>query len=255
MNIFLVLPAYNEEASLPSLFESCEKQVWLSPYTWRIILVNDGSLDGTVRVAQAWSKRLPIEILLHPENRGLGETIRDGLARAAELAHPEDAIVAMDADNTQPVSLIPRMILGLEEGKDVVIASRFQPGANVLGLNPFRRFLTLCARLLYAAVLPIPDVRDYTCGFRAYRAGLLQRAFRRYGDSLATERGFACMAEILLKLAALGAIMGEVPMVLRYDQKAGPSKMGVSSTIQASLKLLLRYRGERAQMARKYSSR
>ena len=242
MNIFLVLPAYNEEASLHSLFESCEKQVWPAPATLRIILVNDGSSDGTARVAEAWSERLPIEVVLHPQNRGLGETIRDGLARAAELAQPEDAIVAMDADNTQPVSLIPRMIRVLEEGKDVVIASRFQPGAQVLGLNPFRHFLTFCARVLYTAVLPVSGVRDYTCGFRAYKASLLQRAFQQYGDSLVTERGFACMAEILVKLAGLGATMGEVPMVLRYDQKAGASKMGVASTVKASLKLLLRHR-------------
>ena len=242
MKIFLVLPAYNEEASLPPLFESCEKQAWLSPANFRIILVNDGSSDGTGRIAEAWRQRLPIEILLHPQNRGLGETIRDGLARAAELAQPEDAIVAMDADNTQPVSLIPQMIRGLEEGKDIVIASRFQPGAKVLGLNPFRRLLTVCAGVLYKAMLPVSGVRDYTSGFRAYKAGLLQRAFQRYGASLVTERGFACMAEILVKLAGLGASVGEVPMVLRYDQKAGASKMGIASTVQASLKLLLRHR-------------
>jgi dolichol-phosphate mannosyltransferase len=251
MNIFLVLPAFNEEASLPLLLESWEKQSWRSP-DFQIILVNDGSSDGTARVAQDWSVRLPVEIVTHAQNRGLGETILDGLARAAELAQPQDAIVAMDADNTQPIALIPRMVRGLEEGKDIVIASRFQPGAKVLGLSPFRHFLTLCARVLYQAVLPVSGVRDYTCGFRAYRAGLLQHAFKRYGSSLVTERGFACMAEILVKLAGLGAKVGEVPMILRYDQKLGASKMGVASTVRESLLLLLRHRrvGKQIRAAR-----
>jgi len=84
MTIFLVLPAYNEEANLPALFESCEKQVWRSPTDFplpgipltdfRIILVNDGSSDATDRVVQAWQARLPIEMISHPQNRGLGET-------------------------------------------------------------------------------------------------------------------------------------------------------------------------------------
>jgi dolichol-phosphate mannosyltransferase len=245
MKIFLVLPAFNEEATLSNLLQACQEQTWLAQFGLQIIVVDDGSTDGTMRTAREWGHRLPIEVVAHRENRGLGETIRDGLARAVELAGPDDIVVAMDADNTQPVSLIPEMIHLLEQGRDIVIASRFQPGAKVVGLSAFRHFLTVCARVLYRTVVPIPGVRDYTCGFRAYRATLLKRAFEEYGAALVQERGFTCMAEILVKLARLGASVGEVPMILRYDQKLGASKMKVLATVRTSLKLLLSYRAKR----------
>jgi dolichol-phosphate mannosyltransferase len=85
-------------------------------------------------------------------------------------------------------------------------------------------------------------VRDYTSGFRAYRAGILAKAFERYGDELVTERSFASMAEILLKLARAGARMSEVPMVLRYDRKGGASKMNVPRTVLKTLALMARLR-------------
>jgi len=106
---------------------------------------------------------------------GLGETIRDALELAARKADPEDVVVTMDADNTHPVELIPEMVPRLLEGYDVVIASRYRTGASVVGLSGFRRLMSFGARLIYQAVFPIRGVRDYTCGFRAYRAGFSRR--------------------------------------------------------------------------------
>jgi dolichol-phosphate mannosyltransferase len=91
-------------------------------------------------------------------------------------------------------------------------------------------------------VFPIHGVRDYTCGFRAYRCRLLREAFRRYGDDFVDRRGFECMVDILLKLHRLGATFAEVPLTLRYDRKGGASKMRVARTVADTLRLMLRRR-------------
>jgi dolichol-phosphate mannosyltransferase len=246
MTVFWVLPAFNEEGNLALVLDSCARATQATGQMLRIVLVDDGSTDGSRAIAQAWAARLPLDLLVHLElvihemNQGLGRTIHDGLKRSAELAEPDDVIVTMDADNTQPPSLIPRMLEAMEAGSDLVIASRFRRGAEVVGLGAFRRALTVVSSLIYRAILPIPGVRDYTCGFRAYRASLLHRAFSTYNGSFITEPGFACMAEILIKLRSLAPVIREVPMILRYDRKKGTSKMPVARTVRRSLNLLLR---------------
>ena len=245
MQVFLTLPAYNEEQALPQLFESFHREVASGPYTGRFVIVDDGSTDGTCRVAQEWSSVLPIDLVRHPANRGLGETIHDGLRRAVELAGAEDVVVTMDADNTHSPALIPEMLRRIEEGYDVVIASRYLPGSEVVGLSRFRHLMSYGVRLLFQAAFPIPGVRDYTCGFRAYRTRVLREAFARYNERLVTEKGFACMAEILLNLRSMGVRMCEVPMALRYDRKKGTSKMRVPRTIVVTLRLLARRRFSR----------
>jgi dolichol-phosphate mannosyltransferase len=240
MTVFLVLPAFNEEGNLALVLDACVKATESAGRLLRVVIVDDGSTDKTAAIARTWATRLPLELIVHEVNKGLGATIHDGLKRAAELAEPGDAIVTMDADNTQPASLIPRMIDAVEAGNDLVIASRFRPGAQVIGLCTFRRGLTIASSLLYRTILPIPGVRDYTCGFRAYRSSLLKKAFSVYNGSFVTETGFTCMAEILVKLRSLGPVIHEVPMILRYDQKKGPSKMPVAHTVRRSLSLLLR---------------
>jgi dolichol-phosphate mannosyltransferase len=65
--------------------------------------------------------------------------------------------------------------------------------------------------------MPIRGVRDYTCGYRAYRGRVLRQAFQRYGDDFINQEGFQCMVDILLKLRKMDVIFGEVPLILRYD--------------------------------------
>jgi dolichol-phosphate mannosyltransferase len=136
-----------------------------------------------------------------------------------------------------------RMLQLISEGYDIVIASRYQPGGRVEGLSLFRSFLSLGASWMFRIVFPIPNVRDYTCGFRAYRVSFLQHAMKEI-PNFVTERGFSCMVDVLLKMRTLRprAIMGELPMILRYDKKAGASKMRVFKTIRDTLKLLARRR-------------
>ncbi|MCL5746201.1 MAG: glycosyltransferase [Acidobacteria bacterium] len=242
MNVFLALPAYNEECALPSLLAAVQQAMMESRTPCRVVIVDDGSTDATCRVVQEWSARLSIDLVCHSENRGLGETIRDALRWASERAAVEDIIVTMDADNTHSPALIPQMVQCAANGNDVVIASRYRRGSKVVGLSAFRRLMSYGARVVMQFLCPLPGVRDYTCGYRAYRVGVVQRAFAAYGDAFVTEPGFTCMAEILLKLGSMGVRMCEIPMVLHYDQKTGASKMRVGSTIWKTFQLIFRHR-------------
>ncbi len=94
----------------------------------------------------------------------------------------------------------------------------------------------------FRSAFPTPGVRDFTCGYRAYRASVLKAAVRRYRQEFIDEEGFQCMVDILLKLRRMNLRFDEVPLVLRYDLKAGKSKMKVARTIFKTLVLLVKRR-------------
>ena len=237
--VVIALPAFNEAETLPLLLEAIEKAMLENDIEYRVIVVDDGSVDATAEVAEQLSHTMPISLVQHGENRGLGEAIRTGLFAATENAEPRDIIVTMDSDNTHTPGLIARMVRGIREGNDVVIASRYRQGAHIRGVPRYRRALSFGARVVFSVVFPTPNVRDFTCGFRAYRAEVLQEAFRIYGDDFVGQSGFSCMVDILLKLRRLGAIMSEVPLILRYDQKFGASKMMVMKTTLDTVRLVI----------------
>jgi dolichol-phosphate mannosyltransferase len=114
--IWIVLPAYNEAESLPPLLARIEETLADSGLEGQVVLVDDGSQDGTGELAAEAALRLPMVILTHEVNQGLGATIRDGLTKACELAAPEDVIVSLDADNSHPPELIPRIVSVVREG-------------------------------------------------------------------------------------------------------------------------------------------
>jgi dolichol-phosphate mannosyltransferase len=124
----------------------------------------------------------------------------------------------------------------------VVIASRYRAESRVYGVPILRRVMSRAASLLMRLVFPIRGVRDFTCGYRAYRADVLRRAIDRYQGEFVNQDGFQCMVDILLKLRPLHLIFGEVPLLLRYDRKGGESKMRVAHTAKNTLVLLWRRR-------------
>ena len=240
--VFMALPAYNEEEALPELLERIGEAFADSDIPYEVIVVDDGSKDDTAKIVSQMSFQMPIHLVQHKVNQGLGITIRDGLREAVDRCGARDIIVTMDADNTHPPGLIERMVQQIHEGCDVVIASRFQPGARVVGVPIERHFLSIGARALFTVLFPTKGVRDYTSGYRAYKASVIQQAFAEHGDDFVGETGFSCMADILLKLRKQGVLFGEAPLRLRYDQKGGASKMQVFNTIWLTLKLLGRHR-------------
>ena len=224
--ILIVLPAYNEAEGLPVLLREIRQVMNESRLDYKVVVVDDGSTDATWDGIVRNADEMPVVPVRHEVNRGLAEALRSGLQVALTEAAPTDVIVTMDADNTHAPGLVMRMLGLIREGHDVVIGSRYVPGARVVGVPFHRRVLSYSASLLMRAVFPIEGVRDYTCGFRAYRASILQKAFARYSESLISQKGFSCMVDILLKLRTLDhPIMTEVPLVLRYDLKHGMSKM------------------------------
>ena len=237
-----MLPAFNEAENLGPLLDGIAQTMAEEGLDYQVIVVDDGSHDDTIAVAEARAPQMPVRIERHEVNQGLGATIRDGLRAAADACGDRDIVVALDADNTHPPGLIGSMVRRIREGNDVVIASRYRPGARVMGVPAFRRFLSWGAGMLLRVTFPIPGVKDYTCGYRAYRATLLKDAFRQHGEQFVSEAGFQCMVDILLKLHKMGAICCEVPLVLRYDLKVGQSKMNVGRTVLRTLGLILRRR-------------
>ncbi len=240
--VFVVLPAYNEEANIGGLLQRIDDSMVESGLSYHVIVIDDGSGDRTFEVVSDYSKRIPLRVKRHEVNQGLGATIRDGLLLAIEMAGPDDIVVTMDADETQTPGLIPRMVQMLREGHDVVIASRYQPGARVIGLSLPRRIASYGASWLFRMLFPTPGLRDFTCGFRAYRGRVLTLAAARYGSRFVEAEGFQCMVDILLKLRKLDAIFGEAPLILRYDLKLGASKMRVARTIWHTLSLVVKRR-------------
>jgi dolichol-phosphate mannosyltransferase len=241
--IVVVLPAYNEADALPPLLRRLHGvSVGHFGSALSVIVVDDGSGDGTADRARAAVDGLDVRVVAHPVNRGLNEAIRTGLLAALEQTGEDDIVITMDADDTHAPGLISRMTMLIEEGNDVVVASRYAPGGRVLGVPLSRRILSRGASLLFRMVYPVRGVRDYTCGYRAYRAGLLKAAFQRWGDQFISEPGFSCMVDILLKLARMDAVVTEAPLVLRYGRKPGKSKMNVRRTMAQTLSLLARRR-------------
>ncbi len=238
----VVLPAFNEQDALEKLIERIVQTLGETPWKFDILVVDDGSSDRTVSVVRKLQEFYPVKLVCHEVNRGLGAAITTCLTHGIQGLDLDDIVVAMDADNTHPPQLIAQMVPMIREGYDIVIASRFQPGGRVVGLAKHREWLSVGARVMMQTVFPIRGCRDYTCGYRAYRVGMLRDAVVRLNGKLTNEEGFACMADLLLTLNGLGAVIGEVPLLLRYDFKRGASKMKIFQTVQRTLRMAMRHR-------------
>ncbi len=235
---WIVLPAFNEEQDLPVLLDRIDAAMDEVRLDFEVLVVDDGSTDATYEIAERWAGEHPVRVMRHSKNLGLGPTLRDGLQWACSLAGPNDVIVTLDADNSHTPELILRMTRMIREGHDVVIASRYQRGSHVRGLPLDRRFLSWIARVIFKALFPIKGVRDYTSGYRAYRASVLQAVTAEDPDFF-DQDGFQAMVDVLLKLRRdKDLIFGEVPLILRYDHKAGASKMDVVATSRGTLRLI-----------------
>lgn len=234
--IFVILPAYNESENLPALLEK-----FASLNDAQIIVVDDGSADGTIAAAEKFQKRINLIVEKHPKNLGLGAALRTGLKKALSIAGDDDWIVTMDADNSHPPELIPQMIQKLRStNSDVVIASRYADGGKEIGLAAHRKFLSWACSGILKLFFNVPGVKDYTCGYRLMKASALKKVAEKTNGEFVTETGFVCMSELLLNLAGVGAKFAESPLVLRYDLKRGQSKMKIFRTIGGYFRLILK---------------
>lgn len=234
----IVLPAYNEAEALPLLLKSIRQALAAYELEYLVIVVDDGSADDTAEVVTDFMDDMPVSLVRHERNKGLGQAIKTGFTAAVEESGPHDIIITLDADNSHPAFLIRRLVQVIREGADVAIASRFHQDARVAGVPWDRVLLSLGARWIFRTCFPITGVRDYTCGYRAYRAAVLMHGLRDFGDQFVSESGFSCMVDVLLKLRRRPWVMVEVPLLLRYDQKMGVSKMKVFRTVRQTFSLI-----------------
>lgn len=255
--VWILLPAYNEEQSFAPLLSKIRKSMTDLEARYRVVVVNDGSRDRTAAILAEAQGTGPIEVLTHKYNRGLGETIRDGLEYIAERAAPNDVIVRMDCDDTHEPDYIGRMLEKLNEGYEVIIASRYQPGGAVMGLDWYRRTMSRTANLMFKTWFPISGIWEYTCGYRAYRASVIQDLLAIFGNKLIDLKGlgFTGTLEKLVKCRMIGARVTEIPFILRYDQKLSSSKVITSITTLGCLMLMIKHmrwwgaEGERWRLA------
>lgn len=237
----IVIPVLNESEAIEPLFQKIVALMEGQRDGYRVVVVDGGSTDGTLDRVAKFQDRVPVEIVTLEPGLGLGDALDAGLTRAVDCG---DVVVTMDGDNSHDPSLIVEMLDRIRAGSDVVVASRFAPGGAEIGVAPHRRLLSHAASRFLRTVLPFPPVRDYSSGFRAYRAKTLVGA-RSAGQRFVAESGFACMLELLLELRANGARADEVPLVLRYDHKASDSKMEVLPTVVRYLSLVSRHMFQR----------
>lgn len=241
--LFILLPAYNEEDAIGPLCEKIHAVMSDAGIRYQIVAVNDGSRDRTGERLEDLAKRFPVHVITHRRNRGLGETIRDGMEYVADAGNQGDVVVRMDCDDTHEPRYILGMLEKLRAGHEVVIASRYAPGGGQIGVNLYRRTISRCANILMKACFPIPGIKEYTSGFRAYRVALIQDAMEIFGNRFIDLKGmgFTGTVEKLIKCRMLGARVTEHGFVLRYDQKPGPSKVVTSLTTLGYLVLIAKY--------------
>lgn len=239
----ILLPAYNEEASLGVLLDKINAHAEAAGWDYRVVVCNDGSKDRTGEILAQRLATMPLEVITHRINRGLGETARDLFERAAEIADDRDVVIRLDCDDSHEPRHMTDLVNKIESGFDVVTASRFEPGGGQKGVSTYRAFISRCANLVLRVAFQFPHVREYSCGYRAYRGKIVRRAIASYGNGFIQLKGlgFTCTIEKFIKFHMLGARFGEVPFVLRYDQKLSTSKMITSTTTLGYLTLILLY--------------
>jgi dolichol-phosphate mannosyltransferase len=234
----IVVPAFNEEANVPNLMRDLAER----PELWRdgghIILVDDGSSDNTVEVARAHGRGLPLEVLEQVRNQGPGRAFDTGFKRALELAGPDELIITMESDTTSDLDALEGMLYVASQDADIVLASH-HAGGELANVSRHRRFLSKAASsaIRRGAGLNASTVSSF---FRVYRAEILRQGYAEHGDTLIRERGFACKAEILIKLSRLGARVAEVPVTLDWAKREGESKLRVLPTMAGYARMMTR---------------
>lgn len=230
--IFFIIPAYNEEANLPELLFSIKRWSIARDEACQLIAVDDGSTDSTARILEAFAD-LPVKLVRHGVNRGVHEVFRSGFSAWTQLPFSNrDWVVTLEADNTSSLAILDTMLAQARWGDDLVLASCYAPGGEVVGTNLLRRFLSFCANLILRCTPGMPAVSTFSSFYRVYRASFLAHALNSYGPRFIEEEGFVCVVEMLLKFALLQARISEVPLRLDGTRRKGQSKMRIVRTIR-----------------------
>lgn len=244
VDTYVIVPTYNEVDNLDDLLT----QLLRLPVPLGVIIVDDGSPDGTGQLADRWSDQHPrrIHVVHRPVKMGLGTAYIAGFKKGIEELDAK-RLMTMDADFSHNPRYIPDMI-ALSEEKHVVIGSRYVPGGGSRHCTWRRILLSKIANHVARTALGL-QARDATAGFRLYRREVL--------DSIRLDRifsnGYSFLVEMLFICQRRGWQVGEVPIVFE-DRRKGKTKISRDEVFKAQytvLRLFLRRvrGGEPAQPA------
>jgi dolichol-phosphate mannosyltransferase len=212
--VLVVVPTYNERDNLPILARGV-----LAHEGFRMMVVDDGSPDGTGAVADGLAAEYPgrVEVMHRTGQRGLGRSYIDGLRQAITYTDV-DLVCQMDADLSHDPKYLPDLVAAAEAA-DIVIGSRYVQGVSVVNW-PLRRLILSAFANAYVRTVTGISVRDCTAGFRCWRREALERLPL---DSIVSD-GYAFQVETLFLALERGCRVTEVPIIF-VERRQGASKM------------------------------
>lgn len=213
----VVVPTYNEAGSIPKLAERLRAA--LDGREWELVVVDDGSPDGTADIAAALAPRVPVHVVRRAGKAGLASAVVAGFNAARG-----DVLVVMDADLSHPPETVPALAAAIDAGADLAVGSRYVRGGGVMDWPWRRRLVSRVACLMGNALVP---VRDATSGFFALRRSVVD------GVKL-NPIGFKIGFEVIARGRYRTVV--EVPYTFR-DRELGASKFGRREIIQYVVQL------------------
>lgn len=202
-HLSVVIPAFNEESRIVSTLEQVLDYLGRQPYSWEVLLADDGSTDATPRLAAEVGERHGADRLrlLRLPHGGKGWAVRQGMLQAQG-----ERRFMCDADLSMSIEQIERFLTPMSEGYDVAVGSRTIPGARRIG-EPARRRITAKGFSLLVRALAPCGIADTQCGFKCFRGEVAERLF-----SMQMLDGFAFDVELLFLARKLGLRTVEVPI-------------------------------------------
>lgn len=233
--VWLILPTYNEAQNLEAIVAAALPQLAATGREHRILVVDDGSPDGTGAIADRLATaNAEVEVLHRARKEGIGPAYLAGFARA--LAGGAELVMEMDSDFSHDPADIPRLVAAAERA-DVVLGSRYVAGGGVTDWGLWRRLISRGGSL-YARVLLGVGVRDLTGGFKCLRRDVLETLDL---SQVGTD-GYGFQIEVTYRALRAGFRVEEVPILFR-DRRVGASKMSARIALEAFWKVpLLRWR-------------
>ena len=216
----ICLPTYNEAANIEPMIRA------LAPFGVNVLVVDDGSPDGTGAIADGLARELDFVSVLHRERKeGLGPAYIAGFRRA--LADGAELVLEMDCDFSHNPADVPRLTDACERGADLALGSRYVPGGGTEHWGLGRRLVSTGGSWYARTLLGVP-VRDLTGGFKCYR----RRVLERIDLSAVRSKGYAFQIETTYRAIRAGFAVVEVPIVFA-DRTAGQSKMSRAIVVEA----------------------
>jgi glycosyltransferase involved in cell wall biosynthesis len=223
MDLSVIIPTYNEEPNIRRSAEGVVTYLRGRDIAWELLLVDDGSRDGTLAIEQEIARGEPrVRVLPHSPNRGKGYAVREGM-----LAAQGRFRLFLDADYSTPIEEWEKLRPHLEGGFDVAIGTRRVANALIETKPPLHRYLLGELYVWLTSKLLGCHVSDFNCGFKAFRAEATERLFQ-----LQRRNDWSFDAEVLALAERLGYRIKEVPVRWAHAQatsKVKPIRDGIRS--------------------------